>query len=209
MSGISPAGRAGSPGAGPAPTQAQRSSFGSTAILTPANAVTMVRVLAAPVLLALIWRWGPSWGLAITWLVLSCSDGLDGWVARRQGTTRSGAFLDPLADKLLVLAALAALALRAEISWLPVDLIAAREMAMSLYRTVVARQGISIPARKSAKLKTLTQDIAVALGLLPVLGVRHLGAVQIAVWVAAALTLWTGLQYGLDGRKLRASSEAS
>jgi len=160
------------------------------------------------VLLGLIWKWGPSWVLAGIWLVLSCSDGLDGWVARRQGTTRSGAFLDPLADKLLVLAALAALALRGEISWLPVDLIAAREMAMSLYRTMVARHGISIPARRSAKLKTLTQDIAIGLGLLPVVGAHRLGAVWVAVWVATALTIWTGLQYGLDGRKLRVCSKS-
>ena len=86
--------------------------------------------------------------------MLAGTDGLDGWLARRQGTTRSGAFLDPLADKVLVLGAMSALVAIDRWWWVPVALIAAREIAISLYRSWVARQGVSVPARPLAKVKT-------------------------------------------------------
>ena len=94
---------------------------------------------------------------------LASTDFLDGWVARRQGATTSGAFLDPLADKVLVIGALAALASVDLCSWLPVVLIAARELVISLYRSALARRGVSVPARPLAKLKTAFQDVAIGL----------------------------------------------
>ena len=73
-------------------------------------------------MVALVIATGPStWLLVVLWFICSSSDGLDGFVARRYGTTRSGAFLDPLADKFIVLGVLAALAAIGEVSWLPVD----------------------------------------------------------------------------------------
>ena len=107
------------------PTPAERARrFGESAIKTPANAVTFMRLLfAIPVLVWILDQRHPgrgSWGAFASWLVLWATDGLDGWLARRDGTTRSGAFLDPLADKLLVCGALLALAARSELAWLPV-----------------------------------------------------------------------------------------
>ena len=121
----------------------------------------MARLLAAPVYVLMLVAWGASWINVVVGLVLAGSDGLDGYMARRHGTTRSGAFLDPLADKAVrprrhVHAgrpgppALAARSI----------LITIREVGMQLYRSWVGRRGVSIPARKSAKLKTLVQDIA-------------------------------------------------
>ena len=69
----------------------------------------MLRLLATPVVIALIMLWGASWFTFVFGGLLALSDGIDGWVARKQGTTRSGAFLDPLADKVVVLGALVAL----------------------------------------------------------------------------------------------------
>src|SRR5262249_61861737 len=77
--------------------------FGEGAVATPANAITVARVLLAIPTLVLIAQRGASWPAVVLWLVLACTDGVDGWVARRDGTTRSGAFLDPLADKILVI----------------------------------------------------------------------------------------------------------
>ena len=128
---------------------------GPSALLTPANAITVVRLLATPVVIVLIMLWGASWFTFVFGGLLALSDGIDGWLARRQGTTRSGAFLDPLADKVVVLGALFALVAKGIIWWLPVVIIAVREVAMSIYRSVVGRHGISIPARNSAKVKTL------------------------------------------------------
>ena len=99
--------------------------------------------------------------------MLSCTDGLDGYLARRQGTTRSGAFLDPLADKVCVLAAMVTLVAVGRWWWLPVALIAAREVVQTAWRSRLGRRGISVPATRSAKLKTMLQDLAVGAALLP------------------------------------------
>ena len=179
--------------------------FGPSALATPANAVTVGRLAAAPALLALVIAIGPaSWFLVATWVVLAGTDGLDGWLARRHGTTRSGAFLDPLADKFLALGALVGLVARSELSWVPVTIIAAREVAMSVYRIYAGRRGVSVPARQSAKLKTAAQDLAILLAFVPSVGGRHASVVGWVLWVAVALTVWTGLEYLYDGRKLMA-----
>ncbi len=184
-------------------TEQRASTFGPSALATPANVLTMARLLATPVLVAMVVLTGPAtWTLVGVWCVCAGSDGLDGYVARRQGTTRSGAFLDPLADKFLVLGVLAGLAVIGQITWIPVALIGVREVAMSAFRAYAARRGISIPARQSAKLKTFLQDIVVALAVLPPVGLHHVGLVRDLLWVAVAVTLYTGLEYLHDGRRL-------
>ena len=177
------------------------SSFGPTALATPANAVTMARVAGTPVLLVWILGSGASWPAALAWTVLASSDGLDGWIARRHGATRSGAFLDPLADKFLVLGAMWALVARGRFWWVPVAAITLREVAMSVYRVLVGRRGVSIPARRSAKLKTLVQALAVGIALVPPVDETVPGLATVLLWVAAALTVTSGVQYWIDGRK--------
>ena len=83
-------------------------SFGPSALATPANAVTITRLLLAIPLLMLIADHPSSWPATALWIILCITDGIDGYLARRQGATRSGAFLDPLADKVLVLGAMIA-----------------------------------------------------------------------------------------------------
>ncbi|MBO0747330.1 MAG: CDP-diacylglycerol--glycerol-3-phosphate 3-phosphatidyltransferase [Acidimicrobiaceae bacterium] len=183
--------------------------FEHSALVTPANGITLIRVLATPLMLILILDLGPSWAAVVAWVALSSTDFLDGWVARRQGVTSSGAFLDPLADKILVLGALAALAGSGLVSWWPVALIAARELAISAYRSVVARRGISVPARRLAKAKTAVQDLAISLVLLPPTGLHHLWIGRTLLWVAVALALVSGAQYLLDGRPHPAAGGAA
>ncbi|HWE66879.1 MAG TPA: CDP-alcohol phosphatidyltransferase family protein [Acidimicrobiales bacterium] len=174
--------------------------FGPTALATPANAVTIARLLAAPLFVVMIVVWGATWFNLVVGFLFAASDGLDGYMARRQGTTRSGAFLDPLADKALVLGALFTLAAQGHLPWLPVILITVREVGMQLYRSWAARRGVSIPARNSAKLKTFVQDLAVGTCLAPPLVHHHVVALTV-IWVAAALTIITGVQYMTDGRR--------
>lgn len=174
--------------------------FGPSALATPANTLTAARLLATPLFIALIVDKGASWWTVAVGLLVAGSDGLDGWLARRQGTTRSGAFLDPLADKVVVLSALFLLSDEHVLPWLPVILIGAREFLMSVYRSWIGRRGVSIPARPSAKAKTLIQDLAIATCLVPWLAPHHdlqLGA----IWLAAFFTIVSGLQYLLDGRR--------
>jgi CDP-diacylglycerol--glycerol-3-phosphate 3-phosphatidyltransferase len=179
--------------------------FGPSALATPANLVTVARLLAAPIFVIMIVVWGATWFNLVVGFLVACSDGVDGYIARRQGTTRSGAFLDPLADKAVVLGAFGALAALGRLPWLPVILIAIREIGMQLYRSWVGRRGVSIPARNSAKLKTFVQDLSIGACLAPPL-VHHHDVTLTIVWVATALTIYTGLQYLFDGR--RAAKEA-
>lgn len=176
--------------------------FGPSALATPANAVTLVRILVLPLLIALLLDDGPSWPALALWVVLAGSDCLDGWLARRQGVTRSGAFLDPLADKILVLGAMFALVAEGILWWVPVAIIAVREVALSAYRSYVGRRGVSVPARFQAKVKTWVQAVAVGMAIAPVSGDWYRGLLVSALWVAVVLTVVTGVQYLWDGRRV-------
>jgi CDP-diacylglycerol--glycerol-3-phosphate 3-phosphatidyltransferase len=178
--------------------------FGPSALATPANAVTAARLVATPLMVLLIARDGPSWPAVATWFVLSWTDVLDGFLARRQGATRSGAFLDPLADKICVLAAMVTLVAVGRWWWPAVALIAARELVQTMWRYGLGRRGISVPATAWAKGKTLLQDLAVGLALLPWTARDH-GPVQTVLWLAVVLTLVTGAQYLAGGRRLPAT----
>ena len=175
-------------------TDASSPSYGPSALATPANALTAARLLAAPVFVGLIATQGASWVSVAVGVAVASSDGVDGWLARRHGATRSGAFLDPLADKFLVLGALFALAAQDRMPWVPVWLMTAREVGMSAYRSWVGRRGVSVPARRLAKVKTLVQEVAIASYLVPPLEDQR--NLQLTVtWAATALTLASGAQY--------------
>jgi len=173
--------------------------FGPGALLTPANVITILRLILSPALLVMIVRQPSSWAAVGFWTVLAFTDGVDGHLARRHGTTRSGAFLDPLADKVLVLGALFALVAAGRFWIVPVVLILVRETAISAYRTQLGRQGLAVPARPLGKLKTVVQELAVALALFPPTADQRLTSV-IVLWVAVALTYASGAQYLLDGK---------
>lgn len=190
------------------PSVDPRAGFGPGALATPANAITIARILVTPLLLAVILGGGASWPAFALWMVLSGTDWVDGYLARRQGITRSGAFLDPLADKCLILGAMFALVTEGLFWWLPVTLIAVREVAVSLYRTWMGKRGISIPARWWAKVKTVVQQVAVALVLLPVTA-AHPSLAAAGLWAGVGLTLFTGAQYLLDARRVMAAAEAA
>jgi CDP-diacylglycerol--glycerol-3-phosphate 3-phosphatidyltransferase len=166
--------------------------FGPSALLTPANLVTIMRFALTLPLLAVISAEGPSWRAWVGWVVLGSTDGLDGWLARRDGTTRSGAFLDPLADKFLAIGGLVALAAQEILPWLAVGLITAREVAVSAYRTWAGKRGISIPARRLGKVKTVAQLVAVGIALCPLTDSPAWFALT-GLWVAVGLTLVSGL----------------
>ena len=182
---------------------AEQRTFGETAIATPANLITIGRLVLTPVFIWMMVHWGATWATAGVGVVVAFSDGLDGIVARRMGSTRSGAFLDPLIDKIVVLGCMVTLVALHHMWWVPVAIIAARELWMSWYRTVASKHGVSIPARKTAKIKTLFQDLAIAVVVLP--PTASLGWLQVAIlWVAVVLTLWTGVEYYVDGKRAMA-----
>lgn len=173
--------------------------YGPSALLTPANALTLARIAVAPLAFAVMMDTEASWGLFALWILLSASDGVDGHVARRHGTTRSGAFLDPLADKVLVLGGFAALASTGRFPWAVVWLTAIREVAVSLFRSYHGRRGLAVPASRLAKGKTFSQLAAVALVVLPVTnGVEWLA--DGVLWFSIAVAWASAAQYFASGR---------
>ncbi len=149
---------------------------GADAILTPANIVTLVRICLVPVFVAaLISPWPAwigfewldawkSWIAAAVFVIISCTDWLDGYLARKRNeVTDFGKFMDPLADKILVIAALLVLVeLGALPSWV-VLIIVAREFIVSGVRMVAANKGEVIAASWYGKFKTVFQMIAIVL----------------------------------------------
>lgn len=147
---------------------------------TPANIVTLIRICLVPVfVLAILSPW-PEWvGLSgITmeakcviaagiFILISCTDWIDGYLARSRGeVTDFGKFMDPLADKILVTAALIALVELAVLPGWPVLIILAREFIVSGIRMVAASKGTVIAASWYGKAKTVFQIIAIVLFLL-------------------------------------------
>lgn len=180
-----------------------------SAIATWANLVTVARLLLAPVMFAVIDGRDGSWLATGLWFVLCVSDLLDGSLARRHGATRSGAFLDPLADKVLVLGAMFTLWQRGMFWIVPVVLIAARELIIQLYRTFVGAKGVSVPATQLAKWKTFAQQIAVGFAVLPLTASRASWVWHVSLWIAVALTLVTGADYLFKAQRVKAETEAA
>lgn len=182
-------------------TATEPSRYGASALATPANAITIARMTLAIPFLAFVANGGASYWAVLAWFLLTASDGIDGHLARKHGTTRSGAFLDPLADKVLVLGAGWSLVVSGAFWWLPVALITVREIGISVFRSFYARRGIAVPARYSAKVKTVVQEFAVAFALLPPVA-EHAAWIHVVVlWVAVVLTIGTGIAYVTDGTR--------
>jgi CDP-diacylglycerol--glycerol-3-phosphate 3-phosphatidyltransferase len=168
-----------------------------SAIATWANLVTVGRVLIAPLMFWMIPGPPPggAWIAFALWFVLCSSDGIDGYLARRHGTTNLGTFLDPLADKVLVLGAMFTLVSR-NVFWIvPVVIIAAREIAISMYRTFVGAKGVSVPASKIAKWKTVAQQMAVGFAIAPPTALDAKWLWNGLLWISVALALISGGQY--------------
>src|ERR1700694_3840903 len=134
------------------------------------NVLTVVRILLVPVLVvALLEKTGGGDLLAaIVFAVASLTDAIDGWLARsRNWVTTFGKLMDPIADKLLIVAALIALVSLARLDAWVAMVIIAREFAVTVLRVAVgAQQGVVIAASQLGKLKTAVQ-VAMVMVLIP------------------------------------------
>jgi CDP-diacylglycerol---glycerol-3-phosphate 3-phosphatidyltransferase len=180
--------------------------FGPSALATPANVITIGRLVLTLPLLAMVVGTGDSWPAFVLWVALCVTDGIDGHLARRQGTTRSGAFLDPLADKVLVLGVMFALVANDTFWWVPVAIITVRELGIQGLRSYWGRQGLAVPASTLAKAKTVVQEIAVGFGLFPLTATDHTWIANGVLSVAVVLTVWSGVQYLVEGRRALTTS---
>lgn len=172
-------------------------------LLNLPNALTFLRVLLVPVILWLLAadteaaEW---WAFAI-FVFAAATDSIDGWVARRMhGVTTWGQLADPIADKLLIIGALASLASVDRLPWWAVWVILARELAVTLLRVgLVRRFDIVMPASRWGKSKTISQVVAVSAFLWPVISEE---VAMGLLYVAVALTLWSGTEYAFRAGRL-------
>ncbi len=171
--------------------------------ITP-NAITFSRIALIPVFVPLLlvreeYQYGPEIAFAL-FALLSLTDGLDGYVARsRNQVTRLGIFLDPLADKLLVTAALVGLVELREIDAWVVVLILSREFAVTGLRLIASSEGVVIAAHWLGKLKTVSQ---IALVLALILPDTPAGVGTALTVVTVALTIGSGAEYFWKSRDL-------
>ena len=182
--------------------------------LNLANTITIARILLIPVFLVLLLGGLPEpYGdiaAAAVFILAAATDKLDGYVARRsKQITTLGQFLDPLADKLLIAAALIALVSQGRIAAWVAMLIIGREIAVSVLRIVGVSQGVSIPADKYGKLKTVLQIVYVVYVLVPTDKIADLIHVSTDVatiiqWILAGVvvivTLASGVRYFMNAR---------
>ncbi len=170
-----------------------------------ANLLTLARMLMIIPFAAMFFVSAP-WGMhaaLVIFALASLTDFLDGWIARARGETSAlGAALDPVADKLLVAAALLLLTRNGVIrdaGVLGALAILCREILVGGLREALAPRGLSLPVTPLAKVKTTAQRVALAALLAAAPGgligepVRPLAAGL--YWLAVALTLWTGGDY--------------
>jgi CDP-diacylglycerol--glycerol-3-phosphate 3-phosphatidyltransferase len=171
----------------------------------------VLRVLLAPFLVVLILAEDrtASYVAAAIFVVGAATDGLDGYLARRHASvTRTGQWLDPLADKILVAAAVLTLTALGEFPAWAAVLIVVREVGVSILRAYLGLRGIAMPATTAAKAKTTLQLIAITLYILP-LGSGADGVKLGFLIAAVVLTVATGLRYALDARsRLRGNAPA-
>ncbi|MDR1778790.1 MAG: CDP-diacylglycerol--glycerol-3-phosphate 3-phosphatidyltransferase [Clostridiales Family XIII bacterium] len=166
------------------------------------NALTLLRVALIPVFIVLLMT-DHTYAAAGVFIVASLTDMLDGKIARAKNlVTNFGKLMDPLADKLLVVSALVCFVeLKLVPSWM-VILILAREFAITGLRSVAASDGVVIAAGWSGKVKTVTQMVAIILILLKnwPFSYIHVPMDQIMLWVAVALTVYSGIEYMVKNR---------
>ena len=172
------------------------------------NSITIARIALVPLFIFLLLVLDNQnsverWVAIVVFVVAISTDGLDGAIARKTNTvTNLGKILDPIADKALLSGALITLSWLGEISWWITGLILARELAVTWYRAVLAKQ-IVIAATLAGKLKTIFQGVAVGAVLAPF-------EIWVPLWayveqglllIALASTLVSGVQFFMAASK--------
>lgn len=165
------------------------------------NILASVRILLAPLMFWIILNpdfftengWHISWNYyfaSLLFVLASVTDFFDGYIAREWNQmTMLGAILDPLADKMLTLAAFLGLMMIGEASAWAIYIIIVRELFITGLRTVAVSEGISVKASWAGKVKTVSQMIAIGFLLM------HWPFGDLLLWIAVALTLYSGFEY--------------
>ncbi len=171
--------------------------------MTTANKLTLCRVVMIPIFLVLLYVdfTGHLWAALAVFILASVTDFIDGYVARHYNQiTDFGKFMDPLADKLLVMSAMAWFV---EVAWMPAwafFVIIARELAVTGLRLVAVEQGRVIAAAKSGKVKTACTMVGIILMLIFPNATLRL----VCVAVILVTTLYSGIEYFVKNKDVLA-----
>ncbi len=167
------------------------------------NAITIARILCAPIFLWMLLADGGadgplrSWA-AVLFIVAIATDGVDGYIARRyEIVTDLGKLLDPIADKVLTGFAFIGLSILGELPWWVTIVVLIREVGITVHRLVVASDHV-VAAAWMGKLKTVAQAVALSLALLPlssVVGEWIIWLNIVTMWIAVILTIASGIDY--------------
>jgi CDP-diacylglycerol--glycerol-3-phosphate 3-phosphatidyltransferase len=172
------------------------------------NAITIARILCAPVFLWLLLADAGAggelrWAAAVLFIVAIATDGVDGYIARRYRIVSDlGKLLDPIADKALTGVAFVGLSILGELPWPITIVVLIREIGITVYRFIVVSDHV-LAAAWMGKLKTVFQAIALSIALLPLAGLSDAPAWQAGVWwagvvtmtIAVVLTIASGIDY--------------
>jgi CDP-diacylglycerol--glycerol-3-phosphate 3-phosphatidyltransferase len=170
------------------------------------NAITIVRILCAPIFLWMLLADGGAdgalrWWAAVLFIVAIASDGIDGYIARRYDiVTDLGKLLDPIADKALTGVAFVGLSILGELPWWVTLVVLVREIGITIYRFTVVSDHV-LAAAWMGKLKTVAQAVALSLALLPLSGVVGEWIYWpnvVTMWAAVILTIASGLDYAVS-----------
>ena len=177
--------------------------------MTTANKLTILRVVLIPVffLLMLVDFPGHLWLALLVFILASATDFLDGHIARKyHQVTTFGKFMDPLADKLLVMAALIIFVQWGQIPGWAAFVILTREFAVTALRLVAAADGTVIAAGISGKVKTFSSLVCLCLMMTPLHSLTLIPPAftldALCVIVMVAVTLWSGAEYFIKYGKL-------
>jgi len=167
------------------------------------NAITIVRILCAPVFLWMLLADGGAdgalrWWAAVLFIVAIATDGVDGYLARKHDIVSDlGKLLDPIADKVLTGFAFIGLSILAELPWWVTIVVLVREIGITVYRFLVVSDHV-LAAAWMGKLKTVAQGVALALALLPLwtlVGEWIWWVNVVTMTIAVILTIASGIDY--------------
>ncbi len=169
-------------------------------ILSLPNGVTIIRVIAIPIILLLLFSSGRFYQIitALLFLLVAVTDTLDGYLARRYGmVTTLGKFLDPLADKLLIVTALIALIPAREIPFWMVIVIVGREISVTGLRGIAVSQGIVISASILGKYKTVLEVASITCLILNgrYFSIDFYWVGMGLLWIALIFAVLSGIDY--------------
>lgn len=172
------------------------------------NKLTLIRVAMIPVFLILLYLRFPlhMYLALLVFIVASATDALDGFLARRRSEiTNFGKFMDPLADKLLVMAALIYFVEQGQLSTWVLLVVVAREFGVTALRLVAVDSGRVIAAGKAGKVKTVTTMVCICIMLTPIASLWVLPFLTFNWLCSAAIlftTVWSGAEYFLQNKDI-------